>query len=200
MVKLKGQKTQRITFLILVAVVFFMVTYFANNVHRGSYFQYRNGDFNNTTGGTVNYSYRTGSETQYVHFYEDVYQNGELVSTEWIASMGVGGEVWKTELSLTLRETPDLNWTFNGIGLTSWTTKLADPSYSERTVKYLKAKTLVLTGEDDLVLAAVYQARASDKGDIYPQECKNVLEDLNAVISSNETVVLIRMVTSQKLP
>lgn len=199
MVKLKKPKMQRITFLVLAAVVFFMVTYFANNVHRGSYFQYSNGDFDNTTGGTVHYSYRTGSETQYVHFYEDVYQNGELTSAVGPLSIGVGGEVWKSKVSLTLSEAPNLDWTLNADGaVIDWTTKLADPSYSGRTVKYLKTKTLVLTGDDDLVLAAVYQARTSDKGDVHPQECKNVLEDLDAVISNNDTVVLIRMVTSQK--
>lgn len=199
MLKLKEPKMQRITFLVLAAVVFFMVTYSANNVHRGSYFQYSNGDFDNTTGGTVHYSYRTGSETQYVHFYEDVYQNGELVSTEWLLSLGVGGEVWKSKLSLTLSETPNLDWTLNADGaVIDWTTKLADPSYSGRTVEYLKFGKQDLTCQDDLVLAAVYQERAFGKVNVYPQVCENILDDLDAVISNNDTVVLIRMVTSQK--
>lgn len=199
MVKLKEPKTQRIAFLVIVTVVFLIVTCFTNDVYRGSYLKYSNGDFNNTLGGMVSFSYRTGSETQYVQFYEDVYQNGELYSTEWLLSLGVGGEVWKSKVSLTLSEAPNLDWTLNADGaVIDWTTKLADPSYSGRTVEYLKFGKQDLTGEDDLVLAAVYQARTSDKGDVHPQECKNVLEDLDAVISNNDTVVLIRMVTSQK--
>ena len=197
MVKLKEQKTQRIAFLAIVTVVFFVII--TNDVQRGSYFQSRNGDFNNTTGGTVNYSYRTGSETQYVLFYEDIYQNGKLVSTEWLLSLGVGGEVRKSKLSLTLSETSNLNWTLNADGaVKSWTTSLEDASYSECTVEYLKTRKQVLTGEDDLVLAAVYQERAFGKVEVYPQACEDVLDDLDAVISNNDTVVLIRMVTSQK--
>lgn len=196
-VKIKEAKVQRIVFLVIVSLIFSVIAYYDVP---SSYFKYSNGNYNNALGGIVNFSYRTGSETQYIHIYEQVYENGKLVSTQRILSLGAAGEVRKSKLSLMLTKTSDLGWAISTDGaVTHWTSKMEHPQTFSREVEYLHTRKRALTGEDDFVLAAVYQVKISGRlKEVYPQDCETVLDDLDAVISKNDMVVLIHMATSKK--
>lgn len=195
--KLKETKFQRMIFLVSAIVMLLVIMNGTDTVKNGSYCRYKNGGFDSISGGTVHFSHRTGEETQNIHFCEDVYLNGKLLSTQQCLSLGMEGEVCQNDLWLSLSVAPALFWTLNADGaVTYWITELEEASYSRRTVKHLQPGKHPLTGEDNVVLAAVFQNSLYSRGDGYPQECDDILNDLDAVISKNDTVVLIRMVTS----
>lgn len=164
----------------------------------GSSLKYGGGTLSASSCGTANYSCQTGSETQYVHFYEDVYRDGRLFSSQRRLSLHCAGENRNSAVSLTLNPSPDLNWTLNGGGAEAeWTTASAGVSSSSRAVINLEVRKAAITGEDDLVLAAVYQERADGRKVLSTAPCESVLRDLDKIVSENDEVVLIRMAVSQ---
>ncbi|BAK99666.1 peptidase M56 family protein [Oscillibacter valericigenes Sjm18-20] len=163
--------------------------------------RWKSGKFDNISGGTVTFLYRTGSDVQYVNYYEDIYEGGALTSSHYILSGGVAGEEWKSNLSLTLSASPNLDWTLNdGGAATTWTTPLTDTSYGGRTVCTPVSKKQSLGSGSNLILAAVYQETGARDKEVYAAPCEAVLQDLDKVISKNDVVVLIRMETSDTPP
>ena len=171
------------------------------NADTSHWLRWKSGSFDTVSSGTVAYTYRTGSDVQYLSFYEDVYEGGILTDSHFILSEGVAGEEWKSNLSLSLSAAPELSWTLrDGGAVTSWTTLLHDDSYSGRTVCIPDAGKQTLNGGSNLVLAAVYQETAFGGTEIYPAPCETVLQDLDKVISMNDVVVLIRLEASDVPP